>query len=196
MSSNVAAFRPCPLCGAAVTLGGYRAVENGAVLMVVVDPPGTFWPHLRDLHPAEYAEAVSRQARLNRVLGAQLGAAPRNVDGTLLRPGRVVGDLGDAPDLGVTGLALRNVDYRHLQEVPVRRQMSISDHDRSRQAMGHDSAAYLLGFAVEDGIITDEQRLALLERWLPWGDRQLTAGCEQSREDAQRIRREQGQGPS
>jgi hypothetical protein len=92
--------------------------------------------------------------------------------------------------------ALRNVDYRHLQEVPVRRQMSISDHDRSRQAMGHDSAAYLLGFAVEDGIITDEQRLALLERWLPWGDRQLTAGCEQSREDAQRIRREQGQGPS
>jgi hypothetical protein len=63
---------------------------------------------------------------------------------------------------------------------------------RARQAAGHDSAAYLLGFAVEDGIITDDQRLALLERWLSWGDRRLTAGCEQSREDAQRIRREQG----
>lgn len=87
---------PCPLCGTPVTLGDHRIIEDGAALLVVADPPGTFWPHLRDLHPAEFAEAVSHRERLNDTLGAQMGAMPRNVDGTLLPPGRRVGALGVA----------------------------------------------------------------------------------------------------
>lgn len=88
---------PCPLCGTPVTLGEHRVVEDGAALLVVVDPPGTFWPHVRDRHPAWFAEAVAHRERLNSVLGAQMGASPRNVDGTLLPPGRPVGVLGDPP---------------------------------------------------------------------------------------------------
>jgi hypothetical protein len=89
--------RACPLCGEPVTLGGHRIVEDGAILAVVADPPGTFYPHLRDRHPAEYAEAAAHRERLNRALGARMGASPRKVDGTLLLPGQLVTDIAEPP---------------------------------------------------------------------------------------------------
>lgn len=86
-------MRPCPICGELVSLGGHRTIETGAALVVVVDPPDTFHPHLRDAHPAEFAEAAERRAKLNATLGQMMGAMPRKVDGTFLRAGEDVGDI-------------------------------------------------------------------------------------------------------
>lgn len=84
---------PCALCREPVTLGEHRIVNDGTIVMAVVDPPGTFWPHLRDAHPGAFAEAVERRERLNATLAAIIGAMPRKVDGTFLRPGEAVGDV-------------------------------------------------------------------------------------------------------
>jgi hypothetical protein len=59
---------------------------------------------------------------------------------------------------------------------------------RTFRAIAHDLAAAVLAAAVEDGVITDTQRIALLENWLAWGDRRPDERARRSQDDAKRIR--------
>jgi hypothetical protein len=64
-------------------------VEEATALVVVMTDLGTWWPHMRDTHPAQFAEACERRRRAN----ATVAYMPRNVLGAFLQAGKDVGDL-------------------------------------------------------------------------------------------------------
>lgn len=63
-----------------------------------------------------------------------------------------------------------------------------AENSRQRFAIDHNGAAKMMAFAVADGIITDDQRLAILTGWPVWWTRTYTEACYQSGDDAERIR--------
>jgi hypothetical protein len=86
----------CPVCGQqGLTLPTSERYEDELVIAMVQTSVGTWFPHVRDEHPEEWAQACASRASLNRVLGERMGALPRNVAGTFLHAGQAVGDLGD-----------------------------------------------------------------------------------------------------
>jgi hypothetical protein len=80
---------PCPICGEACTQPAWQMRDEGTVTAVVMTDLGTWWPHLRDTHPAAFAEACERRRRAN----ATVAYMPRNIAGAFLHAGKDVGDL-------------------------------------------------------------------------------------------------------
>jgi hypothetical protein len=88
----------CPLCDAPVTLprSEHHDLDGGMIKALVVTDNGTFHAHVRDAHPERWAELVEMQRQVNA--NQFIGGMPRRVDGTFLRAGEDVGNLGS--DLG------------------------------------------------------------------------------------------------
>ena len=83
----------CPACGAGIEMPRTeeREFADGMISAVVVTDPGTFHTHLRDAHPDFWAESCELQRAFNA--NRFIGAMPRKVDGTFLRPGEDVSDI-------------------------------------------------------------------------------------------------------
>jgi hypothetical protein len=67
--------------------------DGGDVLYAVITDGGTFYPHLRDAHPAHWAEACDRARQANRTVRQFIGGHPRKVNGAFMVSGEDVGDI-------------------------------------------------------------------------------------------------------
>ena len=66
-------------------------LETDMAFAVVVTDPGTYWQHVRDQHPADFAEVCEMRRRMNA--NPNVGILDRKVDGTILERGEDVADI-------------------------------------------------------------------------------------------------------
>jgi hypothetical protein len=85
----------CPVCGVPVEMPVTETAEADGMLAVVVTDPGTAWAHVRDAHPEEFTRMCEARRKMNA--NEFIGAMPRKVDGTFLRPGEDVADIAVRP---------------------------------------------------------------------------------------------------